>query len=72
LKFKVLGNLNIHGVERPHDSDLYIWEQDDELHMSTVFIVKVEDHDIEIPKIVIMNIAEEVEVTANFKFLINE
>lgn len=56
------GELTIHGVT--HEVDLPVTIQIDKKskHISSVFNVRLEDYDIEIPSVVFQNIAEVVEV----------
>lgn len=71
-KMEISGKLTIHGIEQPHECSVYFWRQNEFLHARAIFSVRIEDHDIEIPKVVVMNIAEEVKITAQFKFSVNE
>ncbi|WP_425391243.1 YceI family protein [Ekhidna sp.] len=62
------GTLEIHGVTQDVTIDGEIVYQNDTIKISTVFPIRLEDYDIKIPKAVFYNIAEEVEVTANFEY----
>lgn len=64
----VVGEVTIHGVTRPLETALNIETTAERIMINTVFMLKVEDFDIEIPKVVFYNIAEEVEVTSTFNF----
>jgi len=65
----VKGTMNIHGVDKEmNDSGKLIIGEDGNITINSVFKVKLVDHDIDIPKIVIKNIAEVVEVTVNGTF----
>lgn len=64
----VTGDLTIHGVTRPLLTKATLIIQEDGIVAKTKFDVRVADHDIEIPSIVFKNIAEVVEVTADFKY----
>lgn len=57
------GKLNIHGIEQERTIPAKIVVEDGKPRLETIFNVKLEDHDIEIPKIVFHNIAEVIEVT---------
>lgn len=63
------GNLTIHGLTVRSDIPGTIKFQDNQVFMEAKFLVKLEDHEIQIPKVLFYNIAEEVEVTVNFVLL---
>lgn len=68
VRRRVDGILTLHGVSKPV-SCLVQFEVSEELvEVRTSFMVMVEDYEIKVPSIVAKNIAEEIEVTANFKF----
>lgn len=58
----VTGKLNIHGVEQDRTITGIITVKDGSIHVSSDFIVKVADHKIEIPKLVVKKVAEEIAV----------
>lgn len=58
----VTGNLEIHGIKRVYTTGATIEVEGGQIAAAAKFKVKVADHDIEIPRIVIKNIAEVVEV----------
>lgn len=58
----VTGNLEIHGIKKVYTTGATINVEGGQITAATKFKVKVADHDIEIPRIVIKNIAEVVEV----------
>ena len=60
---QVRGQMTMHGVNQSVNVDASIWMKDEELHLISKFGVKLADYQIDIPKIVIYNIAEEVVVT---------
>lgn len=62
------GTMNIHGVAQPMDVKGELTASGEKVTMKAVFPVKLEDHDIDIPKILFQKIAEEVEVTVYFEF----
>ena len=64
----VKGELSIHGVAKPLDTKAKLTVTDGKLDGEVFFKVKVADHDISIPKVVVRNIAEEVEVTGVFSY----
>ncbi|MGB0402522.1 MAG: YceI family protein [Salibacteraceae bacterium] len=62
------GKLKIHGVEQERTIKGKLVLKDGVATLSTKFQVKLVDHDIEIPKVVILNIAEVIDVTATLTF----
>lgn len=64
----VTGDISVHGVTKPLTTKATLTVEGGKLSGGLVFKVKVKDHDIKIPKVVVRNIAEEVEVTATFDF----
>jgi len=67
-KVVVNGVLNIHGVDQEREISGVITIKDGKINIMSDFIVKVEDHKIDIPKLVVKNIAESVKVTVNLNF----
>jgi len=62
----VKGTLEVHGVEQERvDKGIIEVAEDGTISSNAVFLVKCVDHKIKIPKLVIKNIAEEIEVTLN-------
>ena len=68
----VKGTLTIHGVEKEREFTGTITKKGDDLTLHTVFEVTVADHGIEVPSLYIENIAEVVEVTADFKLTLSK
>ncbi len=62
------GKLTIHGQTQEVEIPGTIEKQGDKLIMKSKFIVKLEDYKIAIPQLLWQNIAEQVEVTADFTF----
>ncbi len=62
---EAIGNFEIHGVEQERTIPAIITVEDGVASISSKFVVKLVDHDIDIPKVVFYNIAEEIEVTIN-------
>ncbi len=62
------GELEIHGVKKPFVTLVTFDVTPSSLSAKTVFELAVEDFDIEVPTLLIKNIAEIVEVTASFNF----
>lgn len=65
----VTGKLNIHGVEQDRTIPGKIVVKDGKIKVTSDFIVKVADHKIAIPKLVIENIAEEIKVSIGAELL---
>ena len=68
-KTQVKGTMTIHGVSREVVIPSTITKKEGEIVMDGKFIIKLEDYKIKIPKIVIKNIAEEIEVTYKLNHL---
>lgn len=62
----VAGNITIHGVSKPLHSKVFFKPEGDRLKCTVQFKVKPEDFNVKIPKLVINNIAKEIDVTAIF------
>jgi len=58
-----IGDLTIHGVTKSRNIPASIYVKDGKVSLESKFMIKVAEHKIKIPSIVIRNIAEEVEVT---------
>ena len=67
-KVTVKGIINIHGVEQEREITGEVVIEEGKIKVMNEFIVKVKDHKIKIPKLVVKNIAEEVNVTVNLNF----
>ncbi len=65
---KAEGELDIHGVTQPLTCDVLFRTSQDNIEVETSFKVELKDHKIKIPKLVIKNIAEVVDVDAKFNF----
>ena len=68
ITVKADGELEIHGVKRPLVSDVTFEIAENAIGATTTFKVALEDHKIKIPKLVIKNIAEVVDVDVSFNF----
>jgi hypothetical protein len=62
-KVTVTGILNIHGVEKQRTIDGKIIVKNGEIKAVSEFVIHVADHKIEIPQLVMQNIAEHVKVS---------
>ncbi|MCU0392770.1 MAG: YceI family protein [Thermoflexibacter sp.] len=58
-----VGDLTIHGVTQTRTIPSVIHVKDGKISLESKFLIKVAEHKIKIPSVVIRNIAEEVEVT---------
>lgn len=65
---KAIGKMTIHGVTREVEIPGTIIRQGNKLQLNTKFMVKLADYNIAIPQLLLQNIAEQVEVTAEFAF----
>lgn len=65
------GELEIHGISRPYKISVEFIESNEVINVNCTFDIRLEDHDIDIPTLVIEKIAEVIEVTAKFKFKTN-
>lgn len=65
---KAEGELDLHGVKQQVSMEGEIDFNDDKMTINSVFMIKLEDYKIKIPKAVFYNIAEEVEVTVKFEY----
>jgi hypothetical protein len=65
---KGIGKINIHGVEQEREFTGEMEIDGKKVTLTCKFTVKLEDHKIEIPKMVMKKIAEEVEVSVNVIF----
>ena len=64
----VKGDLTIHGVTKPIETKSTLTLKGGKLSGALLFNVNVKEFDIKIPNVVVKNIAETVEVTANFDY----
>ena len=64
----VKGQLNIHGVTNDIETKSTLTVKGGKLSGELKFFVAVKDYKIKIPNVVVKNIAEQVEVTANFEY----
>ena len=67
-ELQVSGDLTIHGVTQPLETDAKLTVDGEQLSAHTSFMVKVADFDIEIPSVVSKKIAETVEVTVDVDY----
>jgi hypothetical protein len=66
-EFILDGTFNMHGTDKQVSIPIKLNRKDEILYLETQFILKPEDFDIKIPKVVSKKIAEEVTVTVNLK-----
>lgn len=60
--FALSGDLTLHGVTRPVDTELTINREGSFLVLQTEFVIKTEDHKIKVPRILFKKVAKEVRV----------
>jgi polyisoprenoid-binding protein YceI len=65
---KAIGKMTIHGVTKDVEIPGTITKQGNKVLMNSKFMVKLADYNIAIPQLLWQNIAEQVEVTADFTF----
>ena len=65
---KVKGVLNIHGVEKEREIEGTLVINAGKINVASTFDVKLKDHKVKIPKLVVKNISEMVKVTVNIDF----
>lgn len=71
-KVRVSGNLTIKGITRPVSEMVSLARKGNDLEGSVSFKVKLADYEIKIPKMLIKNIAEEIEVTVKIVYQIKD
>jgi polyisoprenoid-binding protein YceI len=64
----VVGNMVIHGVSKSYTTKGTIAVKGGAIIINSTFKVKLEDHKIKVPKVVVANIAEIIDVTVNAGF----
>lgn len=64
----VSGRLTIHGVSQTRDIETNLVKDNDGIHVTFQFPVRLKDHEVDIPKVVVANIAEEVAVSGELHF----
>ncbi len=62
------GKLTIHGITQDVEIDGKFEKTGDRIKMTSSFVVALEDYDIEIPKLLWQNIAEEIDVNIAFEY----
>ncbi|MBL3655831.1 YceI family protein [Fulvivirga sediminis] len=68
LKLSSQGELSLHGKTNKVSPDVVFYKNGNKLMAKTQFVIKIDDYDVKVPKMMIQNIAEEVLVTAIFSF----
>ena len=64
----VKGALNVHGVEKQREIKGVLKIKNGKINVTSEFNIKLKDHKIKIPKLVVQKIAETVKVTVNMEF----
>ena len=67
-KVTITGKLNVHGTEKLRTIPATISIKDNKITALSEFLIKTEEHKIEIPKLVWEKIAEEIKVNVNAEF----
>ena len=67
-KVKLTGELTLHGVTNPVETEALVILKDNKLHVKGSFNVLVADYDIDIPRLVIDNIAKSIKVTFDLDY----
>ncbi|MDF9798736.1 polyisoprenoid-binding protein YceI [Catalinimonas alkaloidigena] len=67
-KVTAQGEMTIHGVTHQIEVPGTVKSNGSDLSMQATFPIRLEDYDIDIPKVVFYNIAEEVEVSVSFQY----
>lgn len=65
MEVTATGTFNCHGVEKPRTEKAKITIKDGKINFTGGFKVALKDHNIEVPKVVIQNIAEIIDVKFN-------
>lgn len=68
---KINGKITIHGITRKLNTKVQLRKKDNGIIMNSSFVIRPEDHGIEVPKIVFNKIAREVDVSVKLH-LFNE
>ena len=73
-EYIISGTISMHGKEKEIETKAYLKEIDNLIGFQTTFTIKPEDFNIEIPSLVSNKIAEEINISAHFKFreILNE
>ena len=69
LALNIEGQINIHDVSRPLKTTVTLSKDENRIFLESNFIIRPEDHNIEVPKIVFKKIAQEVEVSVKLELL---
>jgi hypothetical protein len=68
-KVTLEGTMDIHGVKKLFKCPATIEVKNKTINGKAEFVVMLKDYNIDIPKIVVMNVAESVKVTVNFNYI---
>ncbi len=69
-KVTARGQLTIHGITNTVDIPGVIELREGGLHLTSVFLIKIEDYKVKVPQLLWKNIAEEVQVTVDLNYTI--
>lgn len=67
--YKLKGELTIHGVTREIETGVSLESADGGISLESEFKIRLEDHDVKIPRILFKKIAEEVDVKVNARLM---
>lgn len=68
-KGSAVGNLSIHGISRDVSLPVILRFQKNDLVLESAFVIRPEEYDIEVPKLLFKKIAQEVRVQTNLTLL---
>ena len=68
----VTGKLKLHGVEKPYTTQGLLTVKDHQLQVSSTFNVALKDHNVTVPTLVMAKIAEQVRVSVNAEYPLNQ
>lgn len=71
-KLRVTGDLTIKGITKPVSEIVSLVRKGNELEGSVSFKVKLADYEIKIPRMLIKNIAEEIEVSVKIIYQLKD
>lgn len=64
--FNLSGEITIHGVTRNFAAPITLWQNGTAIQGALDFVIRSEDHNIKVPRVVFKKVAQEVNVSAEF------
>lgn len=64
--YNLSGEITIHGVTRNFAAPITLWQNGTTIQGALNFVIRSEDHDIKVPRVIFKKVAQEVNVTAEF------